>query len=77
MSQLKKLFLVLIAFTLFQWMVKCNSPEKRNSESLTTTKNCHCNDLIYDDLYNHFILMIELFLIVEVAMKNIKVEKLN
>ncbi len=54
MSQLKKLFLVFIAFTLFQWMVKCNSPEKSNSESLTTTKNCHCNDLIYDDLYNHF-----------------------
>ena len=54
MSQLKKLFLVLIAFTLFQWMVKCNSLEKNNSESLTTTKNCHCNDLIYDDLYNHF-----------------------
>ena len=33
MSQLKKLFLVFIAFTLFQWMVKCNSPEKSNSES--------------------------------------------
>ena len=38
MSHLKKLFLVLIAFTLFQWMVKCNSLEKNNSESLTTKK---------------------------------------
>ena len=54
MSQLKKLFLVLIAFTLFQWMVKCNSPEKSNSESSIIIENCHCNDLIYDDLYNHF-----------------------
>ena len=54
MSHFKKLFLVFIAFGLFHCIVKCKSSEKSNSESLTSTKNCHCNDLIYDDLYNHF-----------------------
>ena len=56
MSYLKKLILLFLAFTLFQWMVKCNSSEKSNSTSSISTKNCHCNDLIYDDLYNHFYL---------------------
>ena len=54
MSFIKKSILVFIAFILFQWMVKCNGSEKTNSKSSVNTKNCHCNDLIYDDLYNYF-----------------------
>ena len=54
MSYFKKLILVFVGFAIFQCMVQCNGSEKSNSKSSFATKNCHCNDLIYDELYNHF-----------------------
>ena len=54
MSYFKKSILVFVGFAIFQCMIQCNGSEKSNSESSFATKNCHCNDLIYDELYNHF-----------------------
>ena len=54
MTYFKKFSLIFITFSLFQWMVNCKNPGNNSYKSSTISKNCHCDDLIYDELYNHF-----------------------
>lgn len=54
MKYLNKTILFLVVFTLLHFMVNCNSSGKNNSKSSISSNNCHCDDLIYDELFNHF-----------------------
>ena len=75
MKYLNKTILFLVVFTFLHCMINCNSSEKNNSKSSTSSNNCHCNDLIYDELYNHFLSKNALFLLQVAVMKNMKMEK--
>ena len=54
MKYLNKTILFLVIFTLLHCIVNCNSSVKNNTKSSISYNNCHCDDLIYDELYNHF-----------------------
>jgi len=51
MNSTPKLFSYLLLASILYFIIQCQ-PKK---ESSTITENsCHCNDLVYDELYNYF-----------------------
>ena len=51
----RKFSFLWLLFVLIQWLVSCNASNEKNNKT-SSKNNCPCDDLILDELYNHFYL---------------------
>ena len=52
MNSTPRLFRYILLGSILYFTIQCQS--KKNESSTIKENTCHCNDLVYDELYNYF-----------------------